>query len=99
MSAGPITMTPPIPHIPASTPAASPMAIKRITICQVEDGCSIRKIRVREMSPTLCRNPFLHCLEDLVGKDVDFVQRRVHVRRDSNSLELRMHDRRVHDPV
>ena len=31
-SAGPITIPPPMPNIPARTPAARPMAIKRITV-------------------------------------------------------------------
>src|SRR6266566_1034627 len=90
MRAGPITMPPPIPNIPASTPAASPIAMKRITVCRVEDKSS---------SSISSGNPPFDGVQHLVGEDVDLVERRVHVRRNANSLEFRMHDWRVDDPV
>src|ERR1700731_4211305 len=94
MSAGPITIPPPIPNIPASTPAARPMAIKRVTF--FSSRMRVLKSTAQERSGW---NSFLDRLQPLVGKDVYLLERRVHVGRDSNSLELRMHDRSVYDPV
>src|SRR4026209_2074249 len=86
MSAGPMTMPPPIPNRPARTPAASPIAMKRITIRPVENECSRW-------------NSFLHSLQHLVGEDVYLLDGRVNVGGDPDSLEFGMHDRRIHDPV
>src|SRR4051794_25512182 len=55
--------------------------------------------RCEETSTTSGRNSFLVCFENLVGEEIDLVEGRVDVRRDPNALELRMYDRRVHDPV
>src|SRR5687768_7053848 len=94
-------MPPPIPNIPASTPAASPIAMNRITIRQVEVECSGDRSSggVKRCRASSGGYSFLHCVQHLVREDIDLVQSRVDVRRYSNSPEFRMDDRRVHDPV
>src|SRR5450759_42468 len=51
------------------------------------------------MSSSSGRYSLFSCLQHLVGKEVYLVERRVNVGGDSNSSELGVHDRRVHDPV
>src|SRR5215210_7938754 len=59
---------------------------------------SIRRSR-RETWSSSGWDAFLDCLQHLVGKDIDLLYGCVDVRCDANSPELRMHNRRIHDPV
>src|SRR5437763_896135 len=102
MSAGPMTIPPPIPNIPASTPAPRPMAMNSITVvARFLLLATAQKVeRCKKVSRfASSRNSLLHRLHHLVGEDIDLIQSRVHVGRDANPLEFGVHDRRVDDAV